>query len=49
MHITDLTKIDEPGKPRFTVEELLAQCEPDAAISEEDRKWLDVPPAGREL
>ena len=36
-------------KPRYTLDELLAQCEPSAAITEEDRAWLDLPPVGREL
>ena len=36
-------------KPKYTLDELLAQCESRAAISEEDRVWLDLPPAGREL
>jgi antitoxin ChpS len=36
-------------KPRYTIDELLAQCEPDAAISQEDRDWLDTPPVGQEL
>jgi antitoxin ChpS len=34
---------------RYTVEELLAQCDPEAALSNEDRVWLDDNPAGAEL
>jgi antitoxin ChpS len=41
--------IQPQPKPRYTLDELLAQCEPSAAITEEDRTWLDLPPAGREL
>jgi antitoxin ChpS len=41
--------IQPASKPRYTLDELLAQCEPDAAISQEDRDWLDAPPAGQEL
>lgn len=41
--------IDPKVKPRYTLDELLAQCDPDAAPSEEDRRWVDLPPAGREL
>jgi len=37
------------SKPRYTLDELLAQCQPDAAISQEDRDWLDAPPVGQEL
>jgi antitoxin ChpS len=36
-------------KPKYTLDELLAQCDPTAAFTEEDRVWLDLPPAGREL
>ena len=36
-------------KPKYTLDELLAQCDSPAAITEEDRAWLDLPPAGREL
>jgi antitoxin ChpS len=37
-----------PAKRRYTLDELLAQCEP-GPISEEDREWLDMPSVGREL
>ena len=37
------------SKPRYTLDELLAQCTPEAAISQEDKDWLDIPPSGREL
>ena len=36
-------------KHRYSLEDLLAQCDADAPITEEDRAWLDMPPAGREL
>jgi antitoxin ChpS len=39
-------------KPRYTLEELLAKCDPtvDATeMSEEDRIWINLPPVGREL
>jgi antitoxin ChpS len=38
----------KPGRPRYTLEELLAQCDPTAPMSDEDREWLDSPPVGRE-
>jgi antitoxin ChpS len=34
---------------RFTLDELLAQCDPTAEPTQEDRQWLDARPAGREL
>ena len=37
-----------PG-PRYTLDELLAQCDADAAMSEEDQTWIDGRPSGSEL
>ena len=34
---------------RYTLDELLAQCDPAAEPEQEDREWLDARPAGREL
>ena len=36
-------------RPKYTLDELLAQYDSPAAITEEDRVWLDLPPVGREL
>jgi len=36
-------------RPRYTLDELLADFEKDAVASQEDREWLDSPAAGREL
>jgi antitoxin ChpS len=36
-------------KPRYTLDELLAQCNPEIEVTEEDRAWLDLDPKGREL
>jgi antitoxin ChpS len=36
-------------KPRYSLEELLAQCDASAEISEEDRAWLESKPVGSEL
>jgi antitoxin ChpS len=36
-------------KPRYSLDELLAQSDPTAEITEEDRAWLDLDRAGREL
>jgi antitoxin ChpS len=33
---------------RYTLEELLAECDPSAEISIEDGNWLDSKPVGRE-
>jgi len=34
---------------RYTLDELLAQCNPKARRSKRDRAWLDDKPVGREL
>jgi antitoxin ChpS len=36
-------------RPKYTLDDLLAQCDPNAPLNEEDREWLDSPPVGREL
>ena len=36
-------------RPKYTLEELIAQCDLDAPLSDEDRQWLNDPPAGREV
>ena len=42
--------IIEPRKrPHYTLDELLAQCDPQAPPSEEDQTWLTGQPAGSEL
>ena len=35
-------------KKRYTLAELLAQCDVSIPISTEERAWLDAPPAGLE-
>jgi antitoxin ChpS len=46
--------IDPRVKPRYTLDELLAQCDADATVDDEnfaweERTWIDLPPVGREL
>lgn len=42
--------IVEPQKrPHYSLAELLAQCDPQAELSEEDREWVDAPAAGKEI
>lgn len=36
-------------RSKYTLEELLAQCNPEEPISDEVRAWLDAPPVGREI
>ena len=41
--------VEPQQRPRYTLDELLAQCEPRAARAKEDREWLRNKPAGAEL
>jgi antitoxin ChpS len=36
-------------KPRYTLEELLAESDFSQPLSAEDREWIDAPAVGREL
>lgn len=36
-------------RPRYSLEELLAQCEDTGPPSAEDRAWMDAKPVGNEL
>jgi antitoxin ChpS len=47
--ISDGRIIVEPKvKPRYTLTELMAQCDLDESVSAEDREWLDAAAVGRE-
>ena len=41
--------VEPQHRPRYSLDELLAQCDPEAPRSEEDREWLDNTPVGCEL
>ena len=41
--------VEPTPRPHYTLDELLAQCDASAEISEEDRAWLDDKPVGSEL
>ncbi len=45
----DCLVIDPKVKPHYTLDELLAQYDPEAPFSDEDRAWIDLPPVGEEL
>ena len=36
-------------RPKYTLEQLLAECDPNAELTDEDREWLLDPPVGREI
>ena len=41
--------VDPKPRLRFSLDELLAQCDASAELSAEDREWVDAAPVGREL
>ena len=41
--------VEPASRPRYTLDELLAQCDASAEISAEEREWLDARPVGGEL
>ena len=41
--------IEPKLRPNYSLDELLAQCDEPAALSSEDRDWIDAKPAGNEL
>jgi antitoxin ChpS len=41
--------VEPQQRPRYTLDELLAQCNPKAPRSKEEREWLDAKPTGHEL
>jgi antitoxin ChpS len=41
--------VDPQARPRYSLDELLAQCDASANIAVEDRVWLDGEPVGGEL
>ncbi len=41
--------VEPQRRPRYTLNELLAQCDPKASRAKEERGWLDDKPVGREL
>lgn len=41
--------VEPRRRPRYTLAELLSRCDPAAPFAEEDREWLEAPPAGSEL
>ena len=39
----------QPDRPRYSLEELLLQCDATAPVDETDRDWLHAPAVGSEL
>lgn len=48
--VEDGNLIVEPQRrPSYSLDELIAQCDPDAPLDDETRAWIGGAPAGREL
>ena len=41
--------VEPQTKPRYTLDELLEQCDAKAPITDEDRTWFYIAPVGHEL
>jgi antitoxin ChpS len=41
--------VDPHPRPRYTLAELMAQCDLSAPATEETRAWLEAEPVGREI
>lgn len=40
--------IAKAKRPRYTIEELIAQCDPSLPVDPEEREWLDAAAVGQE-
>lgn len=45
----DRLVVQAKKRPKYTLEELLAQCDYSQPMTDEEREWLDAPAVGREL
>lgn len=41
--------VEPQRRPRYSLDELLTQCDPKAPLTAEEREWLDAKPVGGEL
>lgn len=41
--------VEPKARPRYTLDELLAQCDASAELTTEDQNWLEARPIGSEL
>jgi antitoxin ChpS len=41
--------VEPQQRPHYTLEELLARCNPKSPRTKEDREWIDTGPVGGEL
>jgi len=41
--------VEPQARPRYSLDELLAQCDSSLPLGDEEREWLDAPAIGNEL
>jgi len=41
--------VEPSARPRYTLDELLAQCDPLVELTAQEREWLDAPTIGNEV
>jgi antitoxin ChpS len=41
--------VEPSARPRYTLDELLAQCDPSVEPTPQEREWLDAPAVGDEV
>lgn len=50
LSVADGRLVVEPApRPRYTIAELVAQCDPAAPVSDEVREWENLEPVGSEI
>lgn len=49
LRVAGHTIVIEPSAPKYTLEELLAECDNSQGLDEDSEDWLSSPPTGREL
>ena len=47
--VRDGMLVIKPERKRYTLEELLAECDGEAPLATEEREWIDAPAVGREI
>lgn len=48
-HRVDSTVSEPQHRPHYSMAELLAQCDPFAEMSNDEREWINVSPTGKEI
>jgi len=49
LSIRDGALVMRPLRKRYTLDELIAECDPNAPLSNAEAEWLEAPPVGLEV